>query len=97
LHTIRKEDGMKKSALSWGSRGVGHLLRLGLALCIGLVSVETPITVQSTKLGETPATRAEVSGPETALNRAGEIVHRHERSQQDVASTLEAIRRAAQD
>jgi protein SCO1 len=33
----------------------------------------------------------------TMLNRAGEIVHRHEGLQQDMASTLEAIRRAAQD
>ncbi len=32
----------------------------------------------------------------TVLNRAGEIVHRHEGLQQDLASTLEAIRRAAQ-
>jgi protein SCO1/2 len=33
----------------------------------------------------------------TVLNKAGEIVHRHEGLQQDMASTLEAIRRAAQD
>ncbi len=32
----------------------------------------------------------------TVLNKAGEIVHRHEGLQQDMASTLEAIRRAAQ-
>jgi protein SCO1 len=32
----------------------------------------------------------------TVLNRAGEIVHRHEGLQQDLASTLEAIRRAVQ-
>ena len=31
------------------------------------------------------------------LNKAGEIVHRHEGLQQDMASTLEAIRRAMQD
>jgi protein SCO1 len=33
----------------------------------------------------------------TVLNKAGEIVHRQEGLQQDVASTLEAIRRAAQE
>jgi protein SCO1/2 len=33
----------------------------------------------------------------TVLNKAGEIVHRHEGLQQDTASTLAAIRRAAQD
>jgi protein SCO1/2 len=33
----------------------------------------------------------------TVLNKAGEIVHRHEGLQQDMASTLAAIRRAAQD
>ena len=33
----------------------------------------------------------------TVLNKAGEIVHRHEGLQQDMASTLEAIRRAVQD
>ena len=33
----------------------------------------------------------------TVLNKAGEIVHRHEGLQQDMASTLEVIRRAAQD
>ena len=33
----------------------------------------------------------------TVLNKAGEIVHRHEGLQQDMASTLEAVRRAAQD
>jgi protein SCO1/2 len=33
----------------------------------------------------------------TVLNKAGEIVHRYEGLQQDMASTLEAIRRAAQD
>jgi protein SCO1/2 len=33
----------------------------------------------------------------TVLNKAGEIVHRHEGWQQDMASTREAIRRAAQD
>ena len=33
----------------------------------------------------------------TVLNKAGEIVHRHEGLQQDLASTLEAIRRAVQD
>ena len=33
----------------------------------------------------------------TVLNKAGEIVHRHEGLQQDMASTLEAIRHAAQD
>src|SRR5262245_59455399 len=33
----------------------------------------------------------------TVLNKAGEIVHRHEGLQQDMAATLEAIRRAAQD
>ena len=32
----------------------------------------------------------------TVLNKDGEIVHRHEGLQQDMASTLEAIRRAAQ-
>ena len=32
----------------------------------------------------------------TVLNPAGEIVHRHEGLQQDIESTLEAIRRAAQ-
>jgi protein SCO1/2 len=32
----------------------------------------------------------------TVLNKAGEMVHRHEGLQQDMASTLEAIRRAAQ-
>jgi protein SCO1/2 len=32
----------------------------------------------------------------TVFNKAGEIVHRHEGLQQDMASTLEAIRRAAQ-
>jgi protein SCO1/2 len=32
----------------------------------------------------------------TVLNKAGEIVHRHEGLQQDMASTIEAIRRAAQ-
>lgn len=32
----------------------------------------------------------------TVLNQAGEIVHRHEGLQQDMASTLEAIRRAVQ-
>jgi protein SCO1/2 len=33
----------------------------------------------------------------TVLNKAGEIVHRHEGLQQDMTSTLEAIRRAVQD
>ena len=33
----------------------------------------------------------------TVLNKAGEIAHRHEGLQQDMASTLEAIRRAVQD
>jgi protein SCO1/2 len=33
----------------------------------------------------------------TVLNKAGEIVHRHEGLQQDMASTLAVIRRAAQD
>jgi protein SCO1 len=33
----------------------------------------------------------------TVLNKAGEIVHRHEGLQQDIVSTLEAIRRAVQD
>lgn len=33
----------------------------------------------------------------TVLNKAGEIVHRQEGLQQDMASTLEAIRRAAQE
>ena len=33
----------------------------------------------------------------TVLNKAGEIVHRHEGLQQDMASTLEAIRRAVQE
>ena len=33
----------------------------------------------------------------TVLNKAGEIVHRHEGLQQELASTLEAIRRAVQD
>ena len=33
----------------------------------------------------------------TVLNKAGEIVHRHEGLQHDLASTLEAIRRAVQD
>jgi protein SCO1/2 len=33
----------------------------------------------------------------TVLNKAGEIVHRHEGLQQDMASTLEAIRQAVQD
>lgn len=33
----------------------------------------------------------------TVLNKAGEIVHRHEGLQQDMAPTLAAIRRAAQD
>jgi protein SCO1/2 len=32
----------------------------------------------------------------TVLNKAGEIVHRHEGLQQDMTSTLEAIRRAVQ-
>ena len=32
----------------------------------------------------------------TVLNQAGEIVHRHEGLQQDIASTLEAMRRAVQ-
>ena len=33
----------------------------------------------------------------TVFNKAGEIVHRHEGLQQDMASTLEAMRRAVQD
>ena len=33
----------------------------------------------------------------TVLNKAGEIVHRHEGLQQDLASTIEAIRWAVQD
>jgi protein SCO1/2 len=33
----------------------------------------------------------------TVLNKAGEIVHRHEGLQQEMASALEAIRRAVQD
>jgi protein SCO1/2 len=33
----------------------------------------------------------------TVLNKAGEIVHRHEGLQQDMVSTLEAIRQAVQD
>jgi protein SCO1/2 len=33
----------------------------------------------------------------TVLNKAGEIVHRQEGLQQDMASTLEALRRAVQD
>jgi protein SCO1/2 len=33
----------------------------------------------------------------TVLNKAGEMVHRHEGLQQDMASTLVAIRQAAQD
>ena len=33
----------------------------------------------------------------TVLNKAGEIVHRHEGLQQDMTSTLEAMRRAVQD
>ena len=33
----------------------------------------------------------------TVLNKAGEIVYRHEGRQPDMTSTLEAIRRAAQD
>ena len=33
----------------------------------------------------------------TVLNKAGEMVHRHEGLQQDMASTLEAIRWVAQD
>jgi hypothetical protein len=33
----------------------------------------------------------------TVLNKAGEMMHRHEGLQQDIASTLEAIRRAVQD
>jgi protein SCO1 len=33
----------------------------------------------------------------TVLNKAGEMVHRHEGLQQDMASTLEAIRQAVQD
>jgi protein SCO1/2 len=33
----------------------------------------------------------------TVLNNAGEIVHRHEGLQQDMTSTLDAIRRAVQD
>ncbi len=136
---------MTKSTLSWRSRGVVHLLRPGLVLFLGLVSVEAPTTAQSTQPGGAPAARAEVTGQETAvltdaplvpppitrdhptkvivnvevrevvhrradgvdyafwtfggrvpLNKAGEIVHRHEGLQQDMASTLEAIRRAVQ-
>ncbi len=33
----------------------------------------------------------------TVLHKAGEMVHRHEGLQQDMASTLEAMRRAVQD
>ena len=33
----------------------------------------------------------------TVLNKAGEMVHRHEGLQQDMASTLAAIRQAVQD
>ena len=40
---------------------------------------------------------ASCTGLIIVLNMAGEIVHRHEGLQQDLASTLEAIRRAVQD
>ena len=33
----------------------------------------------------------------TVLNKAGEMVHRHEGLQQDMASTLAAMRQAVQD
>jgi nitrite reductase (NO-forming) len=58
---------MTKSTLSWRSRGVVYLLRLGLVLFLGLVSVEVPTTAQSTKPGGAPTARAEVTGQETAV------------------------------
>src|SRR5438093_4893781 len=58
---------MTKTPLSWRSRGVAHLLRLGLVLCIGLVIVENPTTAQSPKPGGASAAAAEVTGQETAV------------------------------
>jgi nitrite reductase (NO-forming) len=58
---------MAKSALSWRSRGVVYLLRLGFVLFIGLVIVETPATAQHTKSGGMSAASAEVTGQETAV------------------------------
>ena len=58
---------MTKSTRSWGSRGVVHLSRLGLALFIGLVIGEASTTAQSPKPGGAPAVRAEVTGQETAV------------------------------
>ena len=58
---------MAKSALSWRSRSVVYILRLGLVLFIGLVSVVTPATAQDTKPSGTPATNMEVTGQETAV------------------------------
>lgn len=58
---------MAKSALSWRSRSVVYLLRLGLVLFIELVIVATPAMAQDIKPGATPATSAEVTGQETAV------------------------------
>ncbi len=58
---------MKKSTLSWRSRGVVYLLRLGLVVFIGLVVVEAPTTAQSTKSGGAPTASAEVTGQEMAV------------------------------
>jgi len=67
MGTRGKEDGMKKSALSWRSRGVMSVLRLALILLVGLVLGEATTTAQSHKPGGASAASAEVTGQETAV------------------------------
>src|SRR6266511_5526056 len=74
MGTRGKEDGMKKSALSWRSRGVMSVLRLALILLVGLVLGEATTTAQSHKPGGASAASAEVTGQETAVLTGAPLV-----------------------
>src|SRR5262245_40853249 len=65
---------MEKCALSWRRRGVESVLRLVFVLLGGLVIGAVSTTAQNTQSEETPATRAEVTGQETAVLTGAPLV-----------------------